>query len=109
MDESSERPADVLKVERDGPVTVLTLNRPEALNSFDQALHRAFAHFWLDLESDLSVRAVVLTGAGKAFCAGGSIDDFELFRTDLGARTKIMRSARRVVDEMINVRNRSHG
>jgi enoyl-CoA hydratase/carnithine racemase len=44
-----------------------------------------------------------LTGAGKAFCAGGSIDDFELLRTDLGAPPKIMRSARRVVDEMLIV------
>lgn len=96
--------ASVLKVDRDGPVTILTLNRPDALNSFDEELHHAFARFWLDLESDLSVRAVVLTGAGKAFCAGGSIDDFDLFRTDLGARAKIMRSARRVVDEMLNVR-----
>lgn len=91
--------APVLKVDRDGPVTILTLNRPDALNSFDEELHHAFARFWLDLESDLSVRAVVLTGAGKAFCAGGSIDDFDLFRTDLGARAKIMRSARRVVDD----------
>ena len=64
--------APVLKVDRDGPVTILTLNRPDALNSFDEELHHAFARFWLDLESDLSVRAVVLTGAGKAFCAGAA-------------------------------------
>jgi enoyl-CoA hydratase/carnithine racemase len=98
-------PSDsVLLVERDGPVAVITLNRPDHLNAFDEQLHYAFSRFWLDLEYDLDVRAVVLTGAGKAFCAGGSIDDFDLFRTDMAARTKIMRSARRLVDELLNVR-----
>jgi enoyl-CoA hydratase len=94
----------VLLVQRDGPVVILTLNRPQQLNAFDDALHRAFARFWAELEDDLDVRAVVLTGAGTAFSAGGNIDDFDRFRTDLGARTKIMRSARRLVDEMLNVR-----
>jgi enoyl-CoA hydratase len=94
----------VLRVEREGAVTILTLNRPDQLNSFDEALHQAFARFWIDLDYDDSVRAVVLTGAGRAFCAGGSVDDFELFRTSLAARATAMRSARRLVDEMINVR-----
>jgi enoyl-CoA hydratase len=95
---------DVLLVERDGPVTVLTLNRPEALNAFDEALHHAFARFWVDLEHDTSTRAVVLTGAGKAFSAGGNLDDFERLHVDLEFRASLMRSARRLVDEMINVR-----
>jgi enoyl-CoA hydratase len=95
---------DVLLVERDGPVTILTLNRPYALNAFDSDLHYAYARFWGDLDHDDSVRAVVLTGAGHAFCAGGNIDDFEMLRRDLSARRSMMRSARRLVDEMLNVR-----
>jgi enoyl-CoA hydratase/carnithine racemase len=95
---------DVLLVERDGPVATVTLNRPDQMNAFDEALHHAFARMWADIDQDLDLRAVVLTGAGKAFCAGGSIDDFDLFRTDLAARAKIIRSARRLVDEMLNVR-----
>ena len=93
---------DVLIVERDGPVVVLTLNRPDHLNAFDEDLHHAFTQFWVDLDRDLDVRAVVLTGAGDAFCAGGNLGDFERHRTDLGARTQTMRNARRVVDEMLN-------
>jgi enoyl-CoA hydratase len=105
MSESSQQSREeVLKVERDDAVIVLTLNRPDDLNSFDEALHYAFARFWLELESDPGVRSVVITGAGRAFCAGGSIDDFDLFRTDMAARSKIMRSARRLVDEMLNVK-----
>jgi enoyl-CoA hydratase len=79
MSESSqESKEEVLKVGRDGAVIVLTLNRPDDLNSFDEALHYSFARFWLELESDPGVRSVVITGAGRAFCAGGSIDDFDL-------------------------------
>lgn len=95
-------PDDVLIIERDGAVITLTLNRPEQLNAFDDALHHAFAHFWVDLELDTEVRAVVLTGAGKAFSAGGSIEDFDTFRTDPAKRAVSMRGARRIVDEMIN-------
>ena len=101
MNESSD---EVLLVERDGPVVTVTLNRPDALNAFDEALHHAYARFWVDLERDDSVRAVVLTGAGKAFCAGGNLDDFPRLHADLALRASFMRSARRLVDEMLNVR-----
>ena len=101
MNESTD---NVLLVQLDGPVAIVTMNRPDHLNAFDEELHHAFARFWVDLDYRDDVRAVVLTGAGRAFCAGGSMDDFELFRTDLAARATTMRSARRLVDEMLNVR-----
>jgi enoyl-CoA hydratase/carnithine racemase len=97
-------PDHVLLVERDGPVAVVTMNRPDQLNAFDDELHQAFSRFWIDLDHDLDVRAVVLTGAGKAFSAGGNVADFDRLRTDLAARARLMRGARRIVDEMLNVR-----
>jgi enoyl-CoA hydratase len=97
-------PDHVLLVERDGPVAVVTMNRPDQLNAFDDALHHAFSRFWIDLDHDLDVRAVVLTGAEKAFSAGGNVADFDRPRTDLAARARLMRGARRIVDEMLNVR-----
>jgi enoyl-CoA hydratase len=100
----SQSPRDVLLVERDGPVAIVTLNRPDQLNAFDDELHHAFVRFWCDLDDDLDARAVVLTGAGKAFSAGGNVADFDRLRTDLAARTRFMRGARRIVDEMLNVR-----
>lgn len=60
---------------RHGPVLVLTLNRPFALNSFTTALH---AELFLALDraaQDAAVRCVVLTGAGRAFCAGQDLAD----------------------------------
>ncbi|HVM64974.1 MAG TPA: enoyl-CoA hydratase/isomerase family protein [Acidimicrobiales bacterium] len=93
----------VLTVDADGPVRIVTLNRPDQLNAFSDELHEEFAGVWPALEDDTGARAVVLTGAGRAFCAGGSTEEFELHRTDQQARRKVMRSARRLVDGMLNV------
>ncbi|MBX3606009.1 MAG: 2-(1,2-epoxy-1,2-dihydrophenyl)acetyl-CoA isomerase PaaG [Piscinibacter sp.] len=65
----------VLLVQRDGPVQTLTLNRPQALNSFDGALHDALTAALKAAAADASVRCVVLTGAGRAFCAGQDLSD----------------------------------
>jgi len=92
-----------LVVEADGPVRIVRLNRPDAMNAFDNELHRQFGALWAEIEGDAAVRAVVLTGNGRAFSAGGNLDDFELFRTDFAERRKAMRRARRLVDEMLDV------
>lgn len=49
---------------------VLTLNRPDRLNSFNEAMHEALMSALLDAEGDGNCRALVLTGAGRGFCAG---------------------------------------
>lgn len=96
-------PAELV-VESDGPVRIVTLNRPEQLNAFTDELHTAFAHMWSQLDADDDVRAVVLTGAGRAFSTGGSLADFELRRSDFGVRRRAMREARRLVEDMLNIR-----
>ena len=60
---------------RDGAVLTLTLNRPAALNSFTTALHRALFAALDEAAGDASVRCVVLTGAGRGFCAGQDLSD----------------------------------
>jgi len=64
---------DVLCIERVGATAVLTMNRPEARNALDMALRDAFANAVAEVRDDTSVRAVVLTGAGGHFCAGGDV------------------------------------
>jgi len=64
---------DVLLVERDGAVAVLTMNRPRAKNALDNALLEALTREIGKAAEDTSVRAVVLTGAGGAFCSGADL------------------------------------
>jgi 2-(1,2-epoxy-1,2-dihydrophenyl)acetyl-CoA isomerase len=61
---------DVLVVERDGGVATVTLNRPDSLNSLNVALKEAFRAALTELADDRTCRAIVLTGAGRAFCVG---------------------------------------
>lgn len=63
-----------LLVEKEGPVVVATLNRPDVRNAITEIAHSdEIAAFCRDMERDTSVRAIVLTGAGSAFCAGGNV------------------------------------
>lgn len=61
---------DGLRVEVDGPVATLTLDRPAALNALTVPLKVALREALESLAADRAVRAVILTGAGRAFCAG---------------------------------------
>ncbi|MBO9355791.1 enoyl-CoA hydratase/isomerase family protein [Bordetella petrii] len=63
----------VLELSRVGASAVLTMNRPAARNALDLELRKAFAAVLPELRDDPDVRAVVLTGAGGHFCAGGDI------------------------------------
>lgn len=73
---SSATSASLVLVERlDGGVLLLTLNRPAALNSFTTALHAELLGALEAAAADTSVRAMVLTGAGRAFCAGQDLAD----------------------------------
>src|SRR3954451_7153818 len=66
-----------ITVAADGPVRLVTLNHPDQLNAFDDELHESFVQLWAAVDGDAGARAVVLTGAGRAFSAGGSFEDFE--------------------------------
>ena len=61
-------------VTRDGPVARITLNRPQLHNAFDEALIQGLADAFAALGEDASVRAVLLTGAGKSFSAGADLN-----------------------------------
>lgn len=59
-----------LRWQPDGAIGVLTLDRPERLNALDHATVRALLRFFEDRMADYGTRVIVLTGAGRAFCAG---------------------------------------
>jgi enoyl-CoA hydratase/carnithine racemase len=66
-----------LLIENRGPVRILTLNRPEKRNALDTALTRALLEALRATDEDDDVRAVVLTGAPPAFCAGADLSEFK--------------------------------
>ncbi len=73
----------MLLVEKDGPVAVVTLNRPEAMNALSKALRGALAEAMATLDADPDIKVIVLTGAGtRAFTAG--LDLKELATDPLG-------------------------
>ncbi len=62
--------SEVVIVEREGAVVVITLNRPDKLNSFTTEMTTALNRILGELAEDRSCRALLITGAGRAFCAG---------------------------------------
>jgi 2-(1,2-epoxy-1,2-dihydrophenyl)acetyl-CoA isomerase len=68
---------DGLRVEIDGPVATLTLDRPEALNALTVPLKVALREALERIAADRSIRAAILTGAGRAFCAGQDLAERE--------------------------------
>ncbi|MGD0474470.1 MAG: enoyl-CoA hydratase-related protein [Candidatus Velthaea sp.] len=73
------------RLEIAGPVATITLDRPAAYNAVTGRLLRSLAQTLGEVAGDPAVRAVVMTGAGKAFCAGQALDDAELFRDGVPA------------------------
>jgi 2-(1,2-epoxy-1,2-dihydrophenyl)acetyl-CoA isomerase len=71
----------------DGGVLTITLNRPDVLNAFNAAMHEALAGA-LKKARDPEVRAVVLTGAGRGFCVGQDLKEFQGGAGDIGARLR---------------------
>ena len=61
--------------ERDGPIAWITLNRPEVRNAYNTEMRDDLYAALSALRDDRSIRALVLRGAGRAFCAGGDIRD----------------------------------
>jgi 2-(1,2-epoxy-1,2-dihydrophenyl)acetyl-CoA isomerase len=84
------------QVTRDGSVAIVTLNRPQKKNALSVELRFDLIHALEDLQGDNSCRAIVLTGAGNAFCAGGDIKamqpgDLAGSRYRLGLAQRIVR------------------
>ena len=77
-----------IQVTRADGVATITLNRPEAFNALDLTLGRELFHAVLETDDDAAVRAIVVTGAGKAFCAGGDVKAFADNLERIGALIK---------------------
>lgn len=96
---TDDRYEHLLVERRDHGIAVVTLNRPERLNAVNRALHADLASFSRDAQEDATVRVVVLTGAGRAFCAGGDFSDDQWS----GADSNALDEGRQIVDNLLDL------
>lgn len=80
----------------------ITLNRPEKYNALDKAGHRELTYVWREVDEDPDIDAVIITGAGKAFSAGGDLKMVEEMTQDFNTRAQIWKEARDLVYNMMD-------
>ncbi|HXV01594.1 MAG TPA: enoyl-CoA hydratase/isomerase family protein [Caulobacteraceae bacterium] len=80
----------------------VTMNNPARLNAADARMHAELAQIWRDADADESVAAIILTGAGRAFSAGGDFEMIGAIIDDFATRARVMREARDIVYNVIN-------
>src|SRR5215470_4416277 len=88
---------------RPNGVVLITINRPEVLNATNDRLHWELTKVWLTLDADDTARVAVVTGAGRAFSAGGDLDMVEANSRDPKRLARTLREASDIVYNMINL------
>jgi enoyl-CoA hydratase len=92
----------ILFDKRDHGILWLTLNRPEVLNAADQRLHTELVEVWQTIDRDPEVKVAVVTGAGRAFSAGGDLKMVEDAYRNYDEIIRILDEARDLVYNIIN-------
>ena len=91
-----------LRFERPGPGLLKIVLDGPGLNAVGPDAHRELAEVWLAVDRDPDVRVALLTGAGRAFSAGGSFELIASTIDDYAARTRVLREARDLVFNVVN-------
>lgn len=94
---------EFLQVEVKDRVAVLTLNRPDVLNAIHPPMHEELDDIFVDFSLDNDVNAIVITGAGRAFCAGGDIRGMRQRISEEPPRRSSIRSGSRLINNMLEV------
>jgi enoyl-CoA hydratase len=84
-------------------ILLITINRPEVLNATNSRLHWELSHVWLDIADDTETNVVVVTGAGRAFSAGGDLEMIDRMAGDAANVAKAWKEAGDIVYNMINL------
>lgn len=87
---------------RDHGVLLITLNRPEKYNAADEQMHGELARVWVDVDRDPATRVAVITGAGKAFSAGGDLAMVERMAGDYERVSHMLTEMSDLVYNIIN-------
>jgi enoyl-CoA hydratase len=87
---------------RENGVLLITLNRPDVLNAAHEAMHTEMTEVWTDVSRDEDTRAAVVTGAGRAFSAGGDLAMVERMAGNYDRTARMLREMSDLVYNMIN-------
>jgi enoyl-CoA hydratase len=90
-----------ISVDGDGPVRTVLINRAAELNCVNENLHWGLANIWRQLAADKAAKVVILSGAGRAFCAGGDLNWITTFLDDPVARDESIREGAQIIEEML--------
>jgi enoyl-CoA hydratase len=88
---------------RPSGVVLVTINRPEVMNATNARLHWELTQVWLTIDADPAARVALVTGAGRAFSAGGDMSLVEEMAGNAAAAARTMREASDLVYNIINL------
>ncbi len=91
-----------LTLARDGRILTITLNRPDRLNAVSRQMHTELARVFHEVAADPDSVVIVLTGAGRAFSAGGDLDFMEQTQSDPSSFYEVLREARTIVMTLLD-------
>jgi enoyl-CoA hydratase len=92
-----------IRYEIDGHVARITLNRPEMLNAIDEEMHAEVLDSLLVVRGEAEVRSVVLAAEGKAFSAGGDLNEILELQRDAAKRTRLCETGLRIMHALIDI------
>jgi enoyl-CoA hydratase/carnithine racemase len=101
---SDYRVPEEIEVVADGPLRIIRLNRPGQLNATNHALHQGLAELFPQIDADADARAVVLTGNGTAFSAGGDFGYLDELVSDPELRAISLAHGKQIVTGMVGCR-----
>ena len=85
----------------DDNVAIVTLNRPDKLNALTDEMYARMTELFTAFQTDDSVRAVIVTGAGRAFCSGGDVT--AMVNTNLVAGRARMQTRHQMINAIVNL------
>jgi len=92
-----------IRYEIDGHLALLTLNRPESLNAIDDDMHNELLSVLLQMRGEADIRAVLFASTGKAFSAGGDLNEVVSLQSDLAKRTRMTETGLRIIHALLDI------
>jgi enoyl-CoA hydratase len=93
---------ETIAAARDGRILTLTINRPDVLNAVNARMHYELSRLFYDVAADEETDIVILTGAGRAFCAGGDLDWLQAAADDPQLFARIAVEAKQIIYGMLD-------